>query len=179
MRALLIAVLAAGLLLAGCSGEDEVEGDDRAAERDDADAEQAETAPRRVRGEIDVAVEPLTLDELPETPEPGFGRAVLGDRVVDFAVTFCDGEQPIGTGEGEGVEVAWDIREEDDDHRVAVRLEGGEERFVRAGPAEAEVDAEAGVVRFAGAFVPFQSDDGDEAVRGGFVAVCELAEAEA
>lgn len=159
MRRGIIVPLAAVLVATGCSGGD-----------GPVQSEDVEAPP--VRGEIEVSVEPMSLDQLPAVPEAGTGVAVLGEKTHDFAVTFCDDASPIGMGQGDGVEVNWDIREADGDHRVSVKTSQDDGNWVRGGPAEAEWDAEARVVRFAGAFVPFRAEDGSEAVAGGVVLAC-------
>lgn len=175
MRALLVALLVPALLLTGCDGDDGAVEEPGSQEQEPGTAEERPTRP--ARGEIDVAVDPLTVAELPEAPDAGLGRAVLGEESFDFSVTFCADESPIGTGEAEGLTVAWDIREEDGDHRVSIIFSEEDRRWVRAGPAEVEWDPEARVLRFAGAFVPFQAEDGSQARQGGIVVVCPPREA--
>lgn len=170
MRAVLLAVLVTALALTGCSGGD-----------DPAISPGADPAsPRPVRGDIEVDIDPLTLADLDDlvtdAPEAGTGVALLGDKTYTFAATFCDANTPVGSGEGEGMTVAWDIRPDDDDHRVAIRILKGDARWVRADTAEAEWDPETRTLRFAGAFVPFRAEDGKDAVTGGLVLVCPAAE---
>lgn len=165
MRRVASALLVALLLLTACSGGDPDADGSEASER----AREIEDLPP-VRGEIEIDVEPLALDALPEAPEPGTGVAVVGERSYTFVVTFCDEAAAIGTGSGERVEVAWDVRD-DGDHRVNVRTKDGD-NWVRGGPAEADWDAATGTLRFAGAFVPFRATDGRDAQPGGVVLVC-------
>jgi len=173
MRAVLLAVLLTALALTGCSGGD-----------DPATGPGADPAsPRPVRGDIKVDIDPWTLadldDAVTDAPEAGTGVALLGDKAYTFAATFCDPNAPIGSGEGEGMTVAWDIRPDDGDHRASIRILKGDVRWVRADTAEAEWDAETRTLRFAGAFVPFRAEDGKDAVTGGLVLVCPAAEATA
>lgn len=169
LRKMLIAMLLAALALTGCSGDGD-KADENAEQN--GHSEGASPKPERpVRGDIEVAVEPLALSALPAAPAAGEGRALLGEKTYSFAVTFCDDASPIGTGEGEGVAVAWDIRE-DGDHRASIKLTEGDSRWVRAGAAEAEWDPETRTLRYGGAFVPFRAADGSKAQAGGFVLVC-------
>lgn len=161
MRAVSFAVVAALLVLAGCS-----DGDDPETQRSEA----AQEAPP-VRGEIQVSVEPLEMEALPAAPEAGTGVAVLGEKTYTFAVTFCDSSARIGAGKGEGVEVNWDLHE-NGDHRVNIRTSADDGNWVRGGPAEGDWDTPARLVRFAGAFVPFRATDGDDARPGGIVVTC-------
>lgn len=159
MRRRIIVSLAVALTVAGCSsGEGRVE------------SEPVREAPP-VRGEIDVAVEPLALDALPAAPEAGTGQALLGEETYSFVVTFCDDTRPIGEGQGDGVQVNWDIHE-DGDHRVNIRTSDDDGNWVRGGPAEAQWDEATRTLRFAGAFVPFRATDGSQAQPGGVVLVC-------
>jgi hypothetical protein len=169
LRKTLIATLLAALALTGCSGDKETAGENADS---NGHSESASPAPGRpVRGEIEVAIQPLALAALPAAPAAGEGRAMLGDKSYSFAVTFCDEASPIGTGEGEGVAVAWDIRE-DGDHRASIKLTEGDARWVRAGAAEADWDPETRTLRYGGTFVPFRAEDGSKAQPGGFVLVC-------
>ena len=167
LRKTLIAMLLAALALTGCGGRDA----DKAGDKADHTASESPQPSRPVRGEIEVAVEPLALSALPAAPAAGEGRAILGGKTYSFATTFCDDAAPIGTGEGEGVSVAWDIRE-DGDHRASIKLTEGDARWVRAGAAEADWDPETRTLRYGGTFVPFRAEDGSKAQAGGFVLVC-------
>lgn len=160
MRTRFIATVTAVLALAGCSSGD---GGGRV------ESPQRQAPP--VRGEIEVAVEPLTLEELPEAPDEATGVALLGEETYSFVVTFCDEARPVGAGQGEGVEVNWDIHD-DGDHRVNIRTSDDDGNWVRGGPAEAEWDEATRTLRFAGAFVPFRAEDGTQARPGGVVLVC-------
>lgn len=167
LRKMLIAMLLSAVALTGCSGG----GDEPEGQEGEPAASESAAPSRPVRGEIEVGVEPLALDALPAAPAAGEGRAMLGDKTYSFAVTFCDEASPIGTGEGEGVSVAWDIRE-DGDHRASIKLMPDDARWVRAGAAEADWNPETRTLRYGGTFVPFQATDGSKAQAGGFVLVC-------
>jgi hypothetical protein len=174
LRKMLVTMLLAALALTGCRGDEKTAGENG---DHTGHTESASPQPDRpVRGEIEVEVAPLALSALPAAPPAGEGRALLGERTYSFAVTFCDEASPIGTGEGEGLTVAWDIRE-DGDHRASIKLTEGDARWVRAGAAEAEWNPETRTLRYGGVFVPFRATEGSKAQAGGFVLVCPPAKA--
>lgn len=168
-------------VVSACDGNDDptITNGDEAGEGEQAEGEgegdPGEPSPspqrRREPGDREIAVEPLTLEELPDPPDTAAtGILVFDGEELEFAVEFCSDDQPIGNGEGEGVRVAWDLDAEGDRHRAAVRMLDDDARFTRAGPAEMEQEGR--TVRFAGAFLPFRETDPEQAVAGGFVAVC-------
>lgn len=168
MRKLLLLVLGLALAVTACNGDDPTVENQETADPAPGDTEVATPRPRPA--DIEIAVEPMALDELPEPPAAGSGIVVVDGEELPFTVEFCSPDRPIGTGEGEGYRVAWDLRD-DGDHRVSVRwTEDEDRRLVRGGPASADWDAR--VVRFAGAFIPFRADDGDDAVPGGLIVHC-------
>lgn len=169
MRKLLVLILGLALVATACSGDGpDVAEDGENGEPIGTDTEVATPRPRP--GDIELAIDPMTLDDLPATPQPGSGIVVVDGEELTFAVEFCSPDRPIGTGEGDGYRVAWDLRD-DGDHRVSVRWTDDEDRrLVRGGPASADWDVT--VVRFAGAFIPFRADDGADAVPGGLIVSC-------